>query len=313
MAAPGASLTRPTSLRTQRLSPQARREALWGILCASPAIVGFLLWQFGPMVASLLIGFTDWKIIGTPQWIGLDNFARMFGEDRLFLQSLRVTAVYALGSVPLRIVFAFGLAILLNQSVRGLPIFRTIFYVPSIVPVIASSILWIWLFNPDFGLFNAILRPLGFPKIQWIYATGTVIPSLILMSLWNVGGMMIIFLAGLQGVPRHLYEAVEVDGGNAWHRLWYVTVPMMTPIIFFNLILSIIEALQTFTQAYIMTAGGPNNASLLYVLYLYRKAFQQTDMGYASALAWILFMIIIALSVVVFRSSSSWVYYEGER
>ena len=237
MASTNATLRQEGGFRLLHLSPQRRREALWGILCASPAILGFLLWQFGPMVASLLIGFTDWKIVSTPSWIGLDNFERMFTQDRLFLQSLRVTAFYALGSVPLRVAFAFALALLLNQQVRGLPIFRTIFYLPSIVPVIASSVLWIWLFNPDFGLLNAILRPLGFPKIQWIYSSATVVPSLILMSLWGVGGMMLIFLAGLQGVPRHLYEAVDVDGGNAWHKLWYVTIPMMTPIIFFNLII----------------------------------------------------------------------------
>lgn len=303
----------PVKVTRRRLSPARRREAFWGILCAAPAILGFLVWQFGPMVASLVIGFTDWRIISSPSWVGLDNFRTMFTEDRLFTQSLRITAFYALGSVPLRIAFAFLLAMLLNQEVRGLPIFRTIFYLPSIVPVIASSVLWIWLFNPDFGLLNAVLGLFGLPKSQWIYSSSTVIPSLILMSLWGVGGMMIIFLAGLQGVPRHLYEAVAVDGGHAWHKLRHITLPMMTPIIFFNLILSIIESLQAFTQAYIMTNGGPNNSSLLYVLYLYRKAFRQTEMGYASALAWVLFVIIVLLSIVVFRSSSSWVYYEGEK
>ena len=206
---------------------------------------------------------------------------------------------------------AFALAVLLNQKIRALPIFRTIFYLPSIVPVIASSMLWLWLFNPDFGLLNSILRPLGFPKLQWIYASDSVIPALILMSLWDIGPMMIIFLAALQGVPRQLYEAVEIDGGNAWHRMRHITVPIVTPAILFNLILSIIVAMQTFTQAYVMTDGGPNNNSLLYVLYLYRKAFEQSQMGYASALAWVLFIIIAGLSLFVFRSSSRWVYYGG--
>ena len=222
-----------------------------------------------------------------------------------------MTFYYALGSVPLRLIFAFFLAVLLNQQIRGLPIFRTIFYLPSIIPLIASSVLWIWLFNPDFGLLNAALRPLGFPKLQWIYGSDTVVPSLILMSLWDVGPLMIIFLAGLQGVPRQLYEAVEIDGGNALHRLRHITLPLMTPTILFNLILSIIGAMQTFVQPYVMTNGGPNNNSLLYVLYLYQKAFQQSQMGYASALAWILFVIIALLSFLVLRTSSSWVYYEG--
>jgi multiple sugar transport system permease protein len=295
------------------LSRHRRREAWWGILCASPVILGFLLWQLGPMVASLFISFTDWNVTSTPKWVGADHFRQMFTGDALFVQALRVTSLYTVLSIPLRLVLAFAIAMLLNQPIRNLPLFRTLFYIPSIVPVIASSVLWIWLFNPDFGLLNAILRPLGAPKIQWIYGSDSALPSLILMSLWDVGGMMIIFLAGLQGVPRHLYEAVEVDGGNAWHRLWHITIPMMTPTIFFNLVLGIIDAFQSFTNAYIMTQGGPNNATLFYVLYLYRKAFQQLDMGYASALAWVLFLIIAALGVLVFRSSAWWVYYEGER
>lgn len=297
--------------RSRGLSRQRRQEALWGIACVAPALLGFLIWQLGPIIASLLIAFTDWNIAGTPEWIGLQNFERMFTQDPLFWQSLRVTAVYTLGSVPLSIVFAFFLAILLNQKVRGLAIFRTIFYLPSIVPVIAASVLWLWLFNPDFGLLNAAADLLHLPRSQWIYGEGSVIPSLILMSLWAVGPMMIIFLAGLQGVPRQLYEAVDVDGGNALHKLWHITIPMVTPTILFNLVLSIIGTMQTFTQAYVMTQGGPNNGSLFFVLYLYRKAFQESDMGYASALAWVLFILIAILSFLVLRTSSRWVYYEG--
>lgn len=296
----------------RKVSRQRRSEALWGILCVAPAILGFLIWQLGPIIASLLIAFSDWNIAGSPSWVGVENFQRMFTQDELFWKSLKVTAVYTLGSVPTGIVVAFFLAILLNQKIAGLPFFRTVFYVPSIVPIIASSVLWLWLFNPDFGPLNAALTALGLPGSSWIYGENTVIPSLILMSLWGVGPMMIIFLAGLQGVPRQLYEAVDVDGGNALHKLWHITLPMVTPTILFNLVLSIIGTMQTFTQPYIMTQGGPNNASLLFVLYLYRKAFQESDMGYASALAWVLFVIIAVLSFVVLRSSSRWVYYEGE-
>lgn len=297
--------------KRSRMSPQRRREAWWGLLCAAPAILGFLLWQLGPIVASLFLAFTDWNIAGTPRWIGLDNFQRLFGADEFFRKSLGVTLLYTVGSVPLSIVVSFALAMLLNQRIRALPIFRTIFYLPSIVPVVASSVLWMWMFNPDIGLLNAVLRPLGVPKLQWIYDTSTVIPSLILMSLWSLGPMMIVFLAGLQGVPRHLYEAVSVDGGNVWHRLVHVTLPMMTPTILFNLVLTIIGALQTFSQAYVMTKGGPDNASLFYVLYMYRTAFLEGEMGYASALAWVLFVVIAVLSLLVLRSASRWVYYEG--
>lgn len=298
--------------RGSGLSRQRRNEALWGIACVAPAILGFLVWQLGPIIASLLIAFSDWNIAGSPDWVGVENFRRMFTQDDLFWKSLNVTSLYTLGSVPLSIIFAFFLAVLLNQKIAGLPVFRTIFYLPSIVPIIASSMLWLWLFNPDFGLLNAVSGLFGLPRSQWIYGENSVIPSLILMSLWGIGPMMIIFLAGLQGVPRQLYEAVDVDGGNALHKLRHITLPMVTPTILFNLVLSIIGTMQTFTQAYIMTQGGPNNASLFYVLYLYRKAFQESDMGYASALAWVLFIIIAVLSFVVLRSSNRWVYYEGE-
>ena len=281
------------------------------MLCVAPAVLGFLLWQLGPILGSFYIALTDWRIAGAPSWVGFNNFRRILAEDRLFRISLGVTAYYSLGSVPLRLLAAFTLAVLLNQRVRGLPVFRTIFYLPSIVPLIASSVLWIWLFNPDFGLLNTILVPLGVPRLQWIYGTATVIPALVLMSLWDVGPMMVIFLAGLQGVPRQLYEAVEIDGGNPWQKMRHVTLPMVTPTILFNLILSVIGAMQTFVQSYVMTDGGPDNASLLYVLYLYNKAFEQSQMGYASALAWILFLIIVGLSVLLFRSSSRWVYYAG--
>lgn len=293
------------------MSALRRRETLWAWICVGPAVLGFLLFAIGPILASLIISFTRWPIVSAPTWVGLQNFKQMFTNDPLFWQSLKVSFGYSLGSVPLSMLFAFGLAQLLNQKIRGLPIFRTIFYLPSIVPFVASSVLFLWLFNPDFGMFNAILGFFGIPKLQWIFSSTLVVPSLILMSLWGVGGMMIIFLAGLQGVPRHLYEAVEVDGGNAWHRLRHVTIPMITPIILFNLVLSIIGAMQTFTQAYVMTQGGPDNASLFYVLYLYRTAFQEGNMGYASALAWVLFIIIMAMSLAVFKTSGRWVYYEG--
>lgn len=281
------------------------------MLCVAPAVLGFLLWEVGPMLASLLIAFTDWRAAGSPQWIGLGNFQAIFAPDRLFVKALTVTMTYAFISVPTRIVFALLLALLLNQKIVGLSFFRTIFYLPSIMPLIATSVVWLWLFNPDFGLFNSFLDVVGIQKQQWIYGTDTVLPSLILMSLWDIGPMMVIFLAGLQGVPRHLYDAVEVDGGTFWNRFVSVTLPMLTPTILLNLVLSVIFSFQSFVQAYVMTDGGPNNSSLFYGYYLYRKAFEEGQLGYASALGWILFMIIAVISVIIFRSSNRWVYYES--
>jgi multiple sugar transport system permease protein len=285
-------------------------ESKWGLILALPAILGFILWTAGPMIASLVLSFTSWDAVTSPKLIGLSNYRKLLIEDPLFKKSLGVTLYYSVGSVPLVLAIAFIVALLLNQKVRGLSFFRTAFYLPSIVPAVASAMIWIWLFNPDFGLLNQFLGILNLPKLQWIYSETQVIPSLILMSIWGMGGSMIIFLAGLQGVPEQLYEAVEVDGGNWWHKFRYITIPMMTPIIFFNLIMGIIGTLQTFNQAYVMTSGGPNYASLFYVYYLYLNAFNYGAMGYSCALAWILFLIVLGLTLIVLRSSSYWVYYE---
>lgn len=288
-------------------------EAKWGILLALPAILGFLIWTLGPMIASFVLGFTDWNVVSTPHFIGMGNFKKMFIEDFIFKKSIYATIYYSVGSVIASIVFAFLIAFLLNQKVKGLPLFRTIFYLPSITPAIASAMLWIWLFNPDFGLLNQVLQRFGFPRLLWIYDEKQVIPSLIFMSIWGMGGMMVIFLAGLQGVPQELYEAVEIDGGNWWHRFRYVTIPMMTPTIFFNLVMAIIGSFQVFTSAYIMTSGGPNYASMFYVYYIYLSAFRYGQMGYACALAIILFLIILSFTLLVFKSSPYWVYYESAR
>lgn len=255
---------------------------------------------------------TDWRIGSDISFTGLNNYIEIFGSDKLFSKSAYVTTYYALGSVPLVLVLAFVVAMMLNQKVKGLSIFRTVFYLPVVVPSVANTMLWLWIFNPEFGLMNTMLNKIGLSGSQWIYHESTVIPSLILMSSWGIGNAMVIFLAGLQGTPSHLYEAVKVDGGNAYHRLVHITIPMMTPTIFFNLIMSLIGAFQVFNEAYIMTNGGPNNSSLFYVFYLYRSAFTETRIGYASALAWILFLCIMVLTFFVFKTSRKWVYYEGE-
>lgn len=291
-----------------------KKENFFGILFAMPVMLGFLIFVFMPLVVSLGMSLTDYNVMGAEtNFIGLLNFQHFFdGTDIYFFKTLAVTAYYVLLSVPLQIIFAFCLAMVLNAPIRGRSFFRTIFYMPTIVPAVASSIVWMMLFDPDTGILNAILRGIGLPASNWIYGESTVIPSLALMSLWTVGGTVVIFLAGLQNVPRELYESVEVDGGGWFARLRAVTLPMISPTIFFNLIMSFIGSFQVFSQAYIMTAGGPNNSSLFYVYYMYREAFQYGNIGVASALGWILFLIILVLTMLVFKTSAFWVFYEGE-
>ena len=293
------------------MSPRRRSEIFWGFTFVTPAILGFVLLKVMPILFSLWIAMTDWSIVGTAHWVGLANFQTMLSADPIFWRSVQVTAYYTLLAVPASMLFAFFLAILLNAKIPGLGIFRTVFYIPSIVPIIATSVIWLWMYNPDFGLFNSGLSLLGIHKQQWIFAENGVVPSLVFMSIWGVGPMMIIFLAGLQDVPKELYEAVDIDGGNALHKLIHITIPMMTPTILFNLLISMVAALQTFVQPFIMTNGGPNNGSLFFVFMIYRTAFQDSKMGYASALAWALFVIISILSYLIFRSSKRWVYYHG--
>lgn len=296
---------------TKRKKRLRESQLFWGLLFTAPAILGFLLFTLGPMVASLILSFTDYRVTNTPVFVGWENYRKLFsGEDLFFYQSLKVTFLYVALSVPVGILYTFLTALLLNAKVRCLGMFRTIFYIPSLVPTVATSIIWMWLFNPDFGLFNSVLKALGLPGSKWIYDESTVIPSLVLMSLWTMGNTIIIFLAGLQDVPKSLYEAIEVDGGSFRHKLVFITIPMMTPTIFYNLIMAIIGGFQTFTQAYVMTSGGPNNASLFYSYYLYREAFQNRNMAGGCALAWILFFIILVFTFLVFRSQNKWVTYD---
>jgi multiple sugar transport system permease protein len=294
---------------TSRMSGQARLERRWGIGMAMPAILGFLIFTIGPMIASFFFSLTDWTIGSSPAFIGAKNYQTLW-NDELFWKSLSVTTYYTLATVPLILVLGFVLALLLNQQVRGLSFWRTIYYLPTLVPAVASAVLWIWIFNPDFGLLNSVLRQAGMPTSQWIYSETAVVPSLVIMSSWGFGNAMVIFLAGLQGVPRHLYEAVSIDGGGVWQRFRHVTLPMMTPTIFYNLVTGVIGTFQVFNQAYVMTQGGPNNASLFYIYYLYRKAFTESAMGYASALAWVLFMVIMVITFLIFQNARRWVYYE---
>jgi multiple sugar transport system permease protein len=263
------------------------------------------------MLASFYFAFTDWDLLSPPRWVGLANIQGMI-NDKLVWQALKVTTIYAITSVPLHIAFGLLIAMLLNQPVSGVRFYRTAYYLPSVLSGVAVALLWRWLFSNEFGLFNALLSYVGIDGPSWLGDPSWALPSLVMMSLWGVGAGAIIYLAGLQGIPTDLYEAASVDGARGWDRFWQITLPMMTPVLFFQLITGIIAALQVFTQAFIMTAGGPNNATLFFLLYLYQNAFQYFRMGYGSALAWILFIYILILTLIVYRSSESWVYYEGE-
>jgi len=287
------------------------REEIAFHLFAAPWLIGFLVFTAYPTLASFFLSFTHYEVITPAQWIGLDNYLFVL-HDPLFWQSLQVTALYAVGSVSLGVTFAFLLALLMNQPVPGISVYRTLYYLPSTISGVPVALLWMWVFDPAFGVLNNVLKFFGIQGPQWLFSTTWVLPAFIIMSLWGVGGAMVIYLAGLQGIPRHLYEAAELDGATAVTRFRHVTIPMVSPVIFFNLILSIIGSFQTFTAAYVMTSGGPANASLFYALYLYQNAFQFFKMGYASALAWVLLVIILALSMVVIQSSPYWVYYEGK-
>ena len=288
------------------------REAVAGYLFASPVILGLLIFVIGPMIAGVLISFTNWNVLTKPNWIGLRNYVHLFTTDLFFANSLLVTCYYVAGNTVLTIFYALVLALMLNQDVRGKGIFRTIFYVPTIVPIVASSALWLWLYNPNFGLFNDLLQAVGLPPFPWLANQTTVVPSLIIMGVWGgAGNTIVIFLAALQGVPRQLLEAVEIDGGNWFHKFRAVTWPMISPVTFFNMVVGLINSFQIFAQPVIMTNGGPNNASLFFVFLIYREGFQRNNMGLASAEAWILFLLISLLALFLFRWSRQWVYYEG--
>ncbi len=372
---------------TRDMSRIARKEATEGYLCILPWLVGFFSFTLGPMLFSIYIAMCDWDIINPPQFVGLANFQQALFHDFRFIQALKVTLTYAMFALPLGLVGSLMVALLLNQNVKGMSWFRTIFYIPAILPGIATAMLWRWIFNPENGILNLILgviNPRLAPVAQWLspwpvaIAVGLIVaavmavkgvqmlirrtastwvavlwlvvalpfggliavawstlfglltrslsgplplwladpswalPAFILMSLWGVGGGMIIYLAGLQGIPTQLYEAADIDGANPVQKFRNITLPMVSPTIFFNLVMGVIGSFQVFTSSFVMTQGGPHYATLFYLLYLYQKAFQYFQMGYAAAMAWILFVIILICTLLVFKSSAGWVYYEGE-
>jgi multiple sugar transport system permease protein len=275
-------------------------------------MVGFLLFTAGPMLTSAYLSLTTYDL-QTAHFVGAENYRRLLTHDPLFWKALSNTVLYAVFAVPIGIAGSLGVAMLLNQRVKGQPIFRTLYYLPSLVPAVASALVWQWVFNSDNGILNLGLGMLGIPPVQWLQDPRWTMPAFILMSLWGVGGArMIIFLAGLQGISESYYEAAMLDGAGPWSRFQKVTLPLLSPVMFFNLIIGVIGSFQTFTSAYVMTNGGPNNASLFYALYLFRNAFEYFKLGKASAMAWILFVLLLGLTLIQFRASKRWVFYEGE-
>jgi multiple sugar transport system permease protein len=289
-----------------------RQEEIAGYLAISPWLVGLLLFTAGPILASFFLSFTRYDIINPPQWIGLGNYERIFTVDRDFRQSLRVTLLFAAVTLPLSLILGLGLSLLLNLKLRGMNVYRTLFYLPAVLPTVAVTLLWVWLFNSEFGMINWLLSKAGIEGPNWFQHPRYALPALMIMSLWGVGGSAVIYLAGLQNIPPHLYEAAAIDGANPWWRFWKITIPLLTPTIFFQLVLGLIGSFQAFVTAYVATSGGPRKSTLFYMLYLYQKAFLTFQMGYGSALAWILAVIILICTLLVLKSSVLWVYYEAE-
>ncbi len=300
-------------LHFRRLTRGERQSLITGISFISPWIIGFLAFRVYPFFASLYYSFTFYPILDRPKWVGLDNYINLFDDPR-FLTSLYNTSYYALGAVPLATIVGILLAMLLNTKVGGQSFFRTVYFLPSITPVVASAIVWLWMFDPINGVINYLLDVVGIRGPGWMGSPEWSKPALILMSMWGVGGAVVIYLAALQDVPREMVEAAELDGASGWQKIWSITLPMISPVILFNIITGLIGAFQYFTEAFVMTGGtgSPADSTLMMSIYLYQSAFQYFKIGYASAQAWVLFLIVIAFTVVLFRMSGRLVYYGGK-
>jgi multiple sugar transport system permease protein len=316
-SAVSATTSGPQSRRRfyQRLSFE---ESFFGWLFIIPAILGLLLFQLGPVVASLVLSFTKYEIITPPEWVGFANYQRLFG-DQLWIKSVQVTLYYVALFVPLSLATAYGIALLMSRNARGITLYRTLWYLPSVVPAVASATIWRWGLNPEFGPINYPLKVLGLPAPRWLTDPAWIIPSIVFIGLWGLGNTVLIFLASIKGVPPSLYEAAEVDGAGPWARFRHITLPMTSSIIFFQLIITVINSFQVFGVAYVLfvanpsaSSAGPANAALFYVLYMFRNAFGYFRNGYASAMAWMLFVVIMLLTWLLFSTQRRWVYYETE-
>ena len=297
----------------RRRMSQANRNTINGILFAMPWLIGLLVFWIYPTIASAYYSFTKFNAVQSPQWIGLSNYIQLFTADETFWLAVYNTAYFAFISIPLAIIVSFGLAMMLNAKIRFQTVYRTIYFLPTLVPEIALSLVWVYLFTPGSGLVNVPFDWLGIKGPCWLTCPAWSRPTIILLALWIVGQQIILYLAGLQDVPQDLYDAADVDGANFLHKFRHVTIPMMTPVVFFHLVTSVIGALQFFTVPYIMTGGTgfPAGSLMFYSIYLYKNAFQYFQMGYASALAWLLFMVALLITLVIFRSARIWVFYAG--
>lgn len=290
-----------------------RREAFTGFLFVSPWIIGFLIFGLYPIGMSLYYSLCRYDVLRIPQFVGFSNYTTLLTEDPYFWTTVKNTLYYTLLKAPLSILGSLLLAVLMNNALPGMRLYRTIFFLPSLLGGVVMSVLWMWMFNPQFGLINTTLAFFGIEGPLWLQSPDWSKPSLVLMSLWTLGGgRMLVFLAALQNVPQELYEAVEIDGGGWWSKFFHVTLPMISPVLFLWFVLEIIASFQVFTEAYVMTKGGPLNSTMFYTLYLYYKAFDDFDMGYASALAWLLLILALIITLVQFRFGKYWVHYETE-
>lgn len=311
-------VTAPPAARRRFYERLSFEESFWGWLFALPAILGLIIFKLGPVLASLFLSFTQYDIISAPKWIGLDNYSKLLNDD-LWLTSVQVTLRYVGLFVPSALITAYAIALLMSRDVKGIYLYRTIWYLPSVVPAVASATIWRWGLNPEFGPINYPLKWLGLPAPRWLTDPDWIVPSIVFISLWGLGNTVLIFLAAIKGVPTSLYEAAEVDGAGRWTRFRHVTLPMTSSIIFYQLIVNIIGSFQVFGVAYVLfvrnssaSSAGPDNAALFYVLYMYRNAFSYFRNGYASAMAWVLFVVIMLFTALLFYSQRRWVYYETE-
>lgn len=303
------------SLTAPRVPVRPRRR-LWknlglGLLFIAPWLIGFLVLTLYPFFSSLYYSFTAYNILSPPRWVGLENYQHLLADPK-FVVSIKNTLFYTVIAVPLGVVLAIGLALVYNQKIPGRPLFRTLMYVPLIVPPVATALLWQWIFNPQVGLLNALLARVGITGPTWLGDPSWSKIALIIMAQWGVGGSVLLLLAALQDVPRQLYEAAEIDGASLWQKFWHVTLPMISPVVFFISITGIIGAFQVFTEAFIVSGGegGPVNSTLFYSLYLFQQAFRFFNMGYASAMAWLLFLAVLIITLVIFRTSAKVVFYD---
>jgi len=295
-----------------KLSKKEKKQLRTGLLMISPWLVGVIGFTLIPLLLAFGMSLTNYSFLSKFKFIGFQNYITMFTKDPLIWKSLGITFIYAILAVPLQLMFGFLLANLLNQKLRGIVVYRTIFYIPCLIVVVSSTLLWRQMLDTDFGVINYLITRLGIRKVSWLSQTATIIASTVLISLWQSGKLIIINLSGLQGIPTSLYEAADLDGCSKLRQVFYITMPLMTPVLFMNLIMGLIGAFKSFTLIKILTDGGPDNASLVYMLYLYKNAFVNFKLGYANAMSILLFVIVGALTILVFRSSEKWVYYGGE-